>query len=754
MAASATSIEELFPLVESCRAGDLEAVAAWIAAGKAIDPPANSKSRRPTPLGIAIEKDFLSLAKLLLKAGADPLANGNTLAYAVDRGRVGVARLLIGSGVSVKSVGFARVVAAANPDMIRLFIEHGADVQTGDPFFEALTSTVRPLLGIYKEFHERFPDWQRQLNLALLHYVREKSPQSVALLIWAGAQADASIRNPKYDLDETPIEAAAQIGDLPILKSLKPEKHPALLASALRANWLHPNVEVIEYLLGLGAPLNTADGGCELLDTMIRHRLDDWPSPNHGADQALKAIEHVCQRGARWTFQGDDAVKRARHAIKRIPAERLVRLGRILLQHKSVGIEFMTEVLNTPGMKKRLGDKSAAVEKLLRLPAPETIPPASTSKSPVSTAEVLAKGEEWLLRKLINRGRAHFTTVQLWESWSPSELRKPFGLRRDDERDPQEMLGRVCASLQRRLKSVRLDYKEDDRRSRNLHIDLYDGCEWADYSHELHALFDVPFDPIAEPPAVAAANLVCELRLDHLTKADFQKYRGMIVDIILDNVPTGTTPFAIWHFTSRREFQRCFPKVALGRHYDGPSHRLAEFFRLLVPPACMDRGFDVQRSASSWHYTLRPRTTWEDALATLRTEKNQPGLEARFGISAQAAALLEWLIALPADRLESGWSPSIESCNGREIGLKHPGGEENLQFHLQILLDEINESTPYRVRSFSWKEYNSNRTRLKLTAKPSDVDAIVRQIQWHAFQTNRMVDDATVRTALRTLLGE
>lgn len=80
MAALATSIEELFPLVDSCRAGDLEAVTAWIAAGKPIDPPAKSKSRRPTPLKIAIEKEFLSLAKLLLKAGADPLANGNMLA--------------------------------------------------------------------------------------------------------------------------------------------------------------------------------------------------------------------------------------------------------------------------------------------------------------------------------------------------------------------------------------------------------------------------------------------------------------------------------------------------------------------------------------------------------------------------------------------------------------------------------------------------------------------------------------------------
>src|SRR5262249_12703024 len=75
---TARSPEELFPLIEFCRAGKLKEVGEWIAAGKPLDPPLTLKKggrRRQSPLDVAIEKGFFTLAEMLLDAGCNPMAN-------------------------------------------------------------------------------------------------------------------------------------------------------------------------------------------------------------------------------------------------------------------------------------------------------------------------------------------------------------------------------------------------------------------------------------------------------------------------------------------------------------------------------------------------------------------------------------------------------------------------------------------------------------------------------------------------------
>jgi hypothetical protein len=63
MPPAARSVEELFPLIEFCKAGDLKATSDWIAKGNPLDLPPGKKTRRASPLQIAIEKGFLSLTE-------------------------------------------------------------------------------------------------------------------------------------------------------------------------------------------------------------------------------------------------------------------------------------------------------------------------------------------------------------------------------------------------------------------------------------------------------------------------------------------------------------------------------------------------------------------------------------------------------------------------------------------------------------------------------------------------------------------
>jgi hypothetical protein len=111
-------------------------------------------------------------------------------------------------------------------------------------------------------------------------------------------------------------------------------------------------------------------------------------------------------------------------------------------------------------------------------------------------------------------------------------------------------------------------------------------------------------------------------------------------------------------------------------------------------------------------------------------------LESRFGISADAARLLGWLQQLASRRLTSGWSPNVEESNEREIGLKPVMRSEDFAFHLRTLLDE---RMPFIITSYSYTEYTNAKTMLKLASKPSDLDLVVRQLQWLGLQQGKLV---------------
>jgi len=838
MSKRAASIEELFPLMEACRAGDLEFVGAWIRAGKPLDPPEGKKSRRRSPLQVAIEKGFLTLAKTLLNAGADPLANGNALEFAVDCGRVDLARLLLEQGVGIGSVSFTQVCYGANPAMIRLFLDRGADAVTDDPLYHGLTSTVRPLLGIYKEYHDRFPDWQRQLNRALVHHVQQGSPQNVALLLWAGAQPDvAAPQSDQPDGEETALEVAAAAGNLEILKALKPAKYPQSLGKVLRSAWLQGSIPMIDYLLELGAPLNDkADGGSDLLDSLIRTRLDDWPGGASRSEDALQVIEHVCKRGAKWVFTGDQAVRDARYSLRRIPSDRVYRLIKILLENKTAAPEFIEPVIATPGFQARLGTYAQTVRNLLHPPIPRkprasAAPGEDQPATPLPLPEVRARAERWMLERIVRQGRPHFSRVGFSESFTPSELRSPLGIRKDDERDPHAVIEGVCTSLNRKLTSLQFAYEPvNDGWRRTLAIRLAAAAEWPDVFREISHLLGTdsrywlssqaakllrlveggelgadfvaerqvsakiglgrylalePYlleleretngsfrfeaqgegsgphtyrfswqpTPAGHSPISIGVNPECKARWHSISKSDFDEFRVLVYEKLCAAKPTGSQPVSIYRLATRRELLRCFPGLPLDDR-NNLGTRLAEFFRGVMLNPALRRSYDFQDHAPVWHFTLHPTAEWESVLKAIEEEMRGPTLEMRYGLLPDAARLLEWLERLDPKRLQGAWTPPVEDCNTREIGLQQTGGEENLPFYLQILTDDINEKTPYRVTLFSWREYARQKTRLKLAKKTSDLDGVVRQIQWLGLQHGQLLQEERVRATLKALLQD
>jgi ankyrin repeat protein len=192
MTKSARSVEELFPIIAYARAGDLKSVKAWIDAGSPLNLPPGKKTRRQSPLQIAINNGFLTLTEMLLDGGSDPKSD-DALRLAVSRGRIDIVQLLLERGAQVDDISFDEVCYSNNVELVRLFLARGADPITDAPFFHALNCGLQPLVGLFKELLAKDPRLQPQADATLAHYAEKQNPRGVGLMLWAGAKPDAEI---------------------------------------------------------------------------------------------------------------------------------------------------------------------------------------------------------------------------------------------------------------------------------------------------------------------------------------------------------------------------------------------------------------------------------------------------------------------------------------------------------------------------------------------------------------------------------
>jgi hypothetical protein len=174
-------IKELIALV---RAGKLFTVQKWIAEGKRTMPP---RPYRNSPIDIAVEIGFHSMVEVLLEAGVDQEAKDGLLGEAVWRGNFDLIKLFVEHGANIHAVTFEEVCDTVNPEIIRYFLDCGIDAVTGQPFAHALEEPKRPFLGIYLDYKDKIPELKNQLNQALRFHSGEGRLRWVCLLLWAGA---------------------------------------------------------------------------------------------------------------------------------------------------------------------------------------------------------------------------------------------------------------------------------------------------------------------------------------------------------------------------------------------------------------------------------------------------------------------------------------------------------------------------------------------------------------------------------------
>jgi hypothetical protein len=210
----ANTYDEIEPLVKFCRLGKLFEVQEWVSAGKPVNPPTNLDRRvkKRFPLYVAIEYGFHSLVKVLLDGGTSLEEPGySPLQHALYKRRLDLVELLVTHGANIHSINMRTVFQYWDPGIVDFFIANDADVETGNPLAYALCSKIRPALGLFKRYEDRFPSFKEQANIALRNHCREGNLKWVSLMLWGGADPyakgpDSPDRGPDREGDSSALE--------------------------------------------------------------------------------------------------------------------------------------------------------------------------------------------------------------------------------------------------------------------------------------------------------------------------------------------------------------------------------------------------------------------------------------------------------------------------------------------------------------------------------------------------------------------
>lgn len=861
MATEAKSIEELFPLIEFCKAGNLAAVSKWIAEGKPINSPSGKKTRRASPLQIAIEKGFLTLTEVLLEAGANPAPENssmNALWHAVERRRADIAALLLDRGMPIDSVDFGSVCYCADPTLINLFLERGADPKEGYPLYYGMKHCLNPLLGIYKTQVEKHPELQIQADMALCHYAREGNLRCVSLLIWAGARPDSEIpevEGARNDFSYTcAFEQAAYGGHTNILKRMKPENYPIIIPRLLEICSSREG-DSLEYALGLVSKISALpDEGLSVLNSLFWNL--GWaadPRPIFGVrstvkiDRHIDALEALVKHGLKWK-PSPESVRDLRRHIRHLEPEKILRVFRILKDHQAAEIPFMESLVATPTMRNHLGDHAKKIAELFHPPpvkptkaSTELIPTEKKCEeaTPATLPELKARAETYIVDTIRNTTRFCFWSTEIRDHLDSTAARRILGMQKDDQRSYYRIIQEAGQTVNKQAKTYEITIQGNDYNDTisGMTITRLKGKEWKDVQDEvwkdspsanprrithpslklfawfrehtpsedwlsettiswkagfkgrqglvgslLHELqsklaphfhfeergsrwdrknpisYLIRIDPEAsiETPLVtksisSSLNPVFENHLHYFTKQDIDAWTDFIYDHLLKSTPSGLDPVYVYWVDTAEELARVFPGLSPSGYSSGGS-KLAEFFQSLriIPEIVMEYDFDD--GSDAWHLRVLPQENWKDTLKAIEDLRSKPTLKQRYGLNSHSAKLLEWIKGLPEKEFLQEWTPVVEDALEKEIGIKCPWNDRNFSAYIQLLIDEINDKTPYDLKIQPWKDYSDWKTRIRVRKKESEESKIIQQIQFYGLQQGKLLKEQRIKELLTQLL--
>ena len=175
-------------LLRLCREGRLFELQAWVDAGKSLTVP---EHYRRTPLRVALETGFHSVIEFLLQHEHDQFTKDEVLKESCWRNQPFLMHLALQYGASVSAEPTRNVIETWDREVVRLFLERGADPVAHSPFVRAFKGRVKSALGSFLDCKRARLDladalhWQA--DMALRQACQDDDLKWVSLLVWLGA---------------------------------------------------------------------------------------------------------------------------------------------------------------------------------------------------------------------------------------------------------------------------------------------------------------------------------------------------------------------------------------------------------------------------------------------------------------------------------------------------------------------------------------------------------------------------------------
>jgi hypothetical protein len=209
-------------------------------------------------------------------------------------------------------------------------------------------------------------------------------------------------------------------------------------------------------------------------------------------------------------------------------------------------------------------------------------------------------------------------------------------------------------------------------------------------------------------------------------------FRRFIQDQLLQMRPQATEAARLWAFDSLHAFRASFP--GWGNDVSKYSERLSDLLRRCVVHPDVSLYWDLGYHSMIWDAGFQAKRPWAEVLSEIEADRNAPDVGERYGLSAEAANLLRWVLDQPKTSLLMGCTPVVEEAiRDRKLRLGEEWPSDNLAALIEVLCDEVTAQTPYVLKPVGWKSpYWGGRvdTRVRLTKARAPADVTDLVLRW------------------------